>query len=110
MTLDIGRWTLDRYGRDSRKSNRPCQQDSLGGGRALLIGGCVRDILLEKQPKDWDLEVYGIDPERLREILDRFGSVNVAGEKAFTVYKLGLIWMSQSHAESESQVAVIAHL
>lgn len=60
----------------------------LEGGRALLIGGCVRDILLEKQPKDWDLEVYGIDPERLREILDRFGSVNVAGE-AFTVYKLG---------------------
>jgi tRNA nucleotidyltransferase (CCA-adding enzyme) len=48
----------------------------------------VRDILLEKQPKDWDLEVYGIDPKRLREILDRFGSVNVAGE-AFTVYKLG---------------------
>ena len=61
----------------------------LEGGRALLIGGCVRDILLKKQPKDWDLEVYGIDPERLREILDRFGSVNVAGE-AFTVYKLGL--------------------
>src|SRR5687768_1588009 len=60
----------------------------LEGGRALLIGGCVRDMLLEKQPKDWDLEIYGIDPERLREILDRFGSVNVAGE-AFTVYKLG---------------------
>src|SRR5438270_5850190 len=58
------------------------------GGRALLVGGCVRDELMGQQPKDWDLEVYGIEPARLREILDRFGTVNVVGE-AFTVYKLG---------------------
>ena len=58
------------------------------GGRALLIGGCVRDELMGNEPKDWDLEVYGLAPERLREILDGFGSVNAVGE-AFTVYKLG---------------------
>jgi tRNA nucleotidyltransferase (CCA-adding enzyme) len=58
------------------------------GGRALLVGGCVRDELMEKQPKDWDVEVYGVEPARLREVLDQFGSVNVVGE-AFTVYKLG---------------------
>src|SRR6266536_3847917 len=58
------------------------------GGRALLVGGCVRDELMGQQPKDWDLEVYGIEPARLRELLDQFGSVNVVGE-AFTVYKLG---------------------
>jgi tRNA nucleotidyltransferase (CCA-adding enzyme) len=58
------------------------------GGRALLVGGCVRDALMGTQPKDWDLEVYGVAPERLREILDQFGPVNVVGE-AFTVYKLG---------------------
>jgi len=58
------------------------------GGRALLVGGCVRDELMGVQPKDWDLEVYGVAPERLREILDQFGPVNVVGE-AFTVYKLG---------------------
>ena len=58
------------------------------GGRALLVGGCVRDALMTRTAKDWDLEVYGVAPERLREILDGFGSVNVAGE-AFTVYKLG---------------------
>src|SRR5687767_13788775 len=57
-------------------------------GRALLVGGCVRDALMGVQPKDWDLEIYGVAPERLREILDRFGPVNVVGE-AFTVYKLG---------------------
>ena len=58
------------------------------GGRALLVGGCVRDELMGRQAKDWDVEVYGIQPQRLREILDQFGSVNVVGE-AFTVYKLG---------------------
>ena len=58
------------------------------GGRALLVGGCVRDRLMGTQPKDWDVEVYGVAPAKLRELLDRFGSVNVVGE-AFTVYKLG---------------------
>jgi tRNA nucleotidyltransferase (CCA-adding enzyme) len=58
------------------------------GGRALLVGGCVRDELMGKQPKDWDVEVYRIEPARLRDLLDKFGPVNVVGE-AFTVYKLG---------------------
>ncbi|HKO35470.1 MAG TPA: CCA tRNA nucleotidyltransferase [Pyrinomonadaceae bacterium] len=58
------------------------------GGRALLVGGCVRDEVMGQQPKDWDLEVYGIPAARLRELLEQFGSVNVVGE-AFTVYKLG---------------------
>lgn len=58
------------------------------GGRSLLVGGCVRDMLMGRQPKDWDLEVYSLEPVKLREILDRFPPVNVVGE-AFTVYKLG---------------------
>ena len=58
------------------------------GGRALLVGGCVRDSLMGAQPKDWDLEVYNLDAVHLREVLDQFGSVNVVGE-SFTVYKLG---------------------
>ena len=57
-------------------------------GRAMLVGGCVRDLLLGIGPTDWDLEVYGIEPEQLRILLDQFGPVNVVGE-AFTVYKLG---------------------
>jgi tRNA nucleotidyltransferase (CCA-adding enzyme) len=58
------------------------------GGRALLVGGCVRDELMGQTPKDWDVEIYGVAPARLRELLDAFGTVNVVGE-AFTVYKLG---------------------
>jgi len=58
------------------------------GGRALLVGGCVRDGLMGNEVKDWDLEVYQLAPERLRELLDKFGTVNVVGE-ALTVYKVG---------------------
>lgn len=65
------------------------------GGRAMLVGGCVRDELMGLEPKDWDVEVYGIQPEKLRGILDELvvstgiaDEVNVVGE-AFAVYKIG---------------------
>lgn len=58
------------------------------GGRALLVGGCVRDALMGEQPKDWDVEVYGVEPARLRQLLEDFGRVDAVGE-AFTVYKVG---------------------
>lgn len=58
------------------------------GGRALLVGGCVRDSLMNEAPKDWDAEVYGIEPAALRRMLETFGRVDAVGE-AFTVYKLG---------------------
>lgn len=54
----------------------------------MLVGGCVRDRLMGVEPKDWDVEVYGVEPAKLREILDTFGDVNAVGE-AFTVYKIG---------------------
>ena len=57
-------------------------------GRALLVGGCVRDVLMGGQPKDWDVEVYGIEPARLRTLLEDLGRVDAVGE-AFTVYKVG---------------------
>lgn len=30
------------------------------GGRVMLVGGAVIDIVLGRVPKDWDLEVYGV--------------------------------------------------
>lgn len=57
------------------------------GGRAMLVGGCVRDEVMGVEPKDWDIEVYCVEPEKLREIIAQFGEVNVVGE-AFAVYKL----------------------
>ena len=40
------------------------------GGRALLVGGCVRDALLGRRPKDLDVEVFGIDASALRALLE----------------------------------------
>lgn len=64
------------------------EQVKSNGGRAMLVGGCVRDELMNVAPKDFDVEVYGIAPPKLREILDGFGKVDAVGE-AFTVYKVG---------------------
>jgi len=54
----------------------------------MLNGGCVRDELMGRVAKDWDIEIYNLDPNELRGILDHIGVVNVVGE-AFAVYKLG---------------------
>ncbi len=54
----------------------------------MLVGGCVRDELMGSTPKDWDVEVYGVEAAKLREILDSVGEVNIVGE-AFAVYKVG---------------------
>src|SRR5438067_9401082 len=37
------------------------------GGRALLVGGCVRDALMGRASKDWDVEVYGVASARSEE-------------------------------------------
>lgn len=58
------------------------------GGRAMLVGGCVRDELMGIESEEWDVEVYGVEPESLRRILESLGEVNAVGE-TFTVYKLG---------------------
>ena len=40
------------------------------GGRALMVGGSVRDLLLGvREVKDVDLEVFGIAPQALQEII-----------------------------------------
>ncbi len=40
------------------------------GGRALMVGGAVRDLLFgAKEVKDVDLEVFGLDAERLQSVL-----------------------------------------
>ena len=41
------------------------------GGRAMLNGGCVRDELMGVAPSDWDLEVYGIEPDELADAILR---------------------------------------
>lgn len=57
------------------------------GGRALIVGGWVRDRLRGHPSKDVDLEVFGIPQDRLAELLAQFGRVEAVGQ-SFPVYKV----------------------
>jgi tRNA nucleotidyltransferase (CCA-adding enzyme) len=58
------------------------------GGRPVLVGGWVRDCLLDiPHSKDFDLEVFGMSPNRLRTVLATFGAVHAVG-RHFGVLKL----------------------
>jgi len=58
------------------------------GGRAIVVGGSVRDHFLGLPIKDYDIEVFGLPSmEKLEELLSEFGSVNLVG-KSFGVLKL----------------------
>jgi len=52
--------------------------------RAYLVGGCVRDILLEKEPKDWDIATDA-RPEKIQEIFSAFAGATA--DKPATVYE-----------------------
>lgn len=43
------------------------------GGRTFFVGGFVRDRLLGRDNKDIDIEVHGVTPDELGEILDALG-------------------------------------
>jgi tRNA nucleotidyltransferase (CCA-adding enzyme) len=58
------------------------------GFRALVAGGAVRDDLLGIEPKDFDVEVYGISVDRLVEFLQRYGRIDQVG-RSFGVTKFG---------------------
>src|SRR5258705_308829 len=43
------------------------------GGRPFLVGGAVRDAILGLSTTDFDVEVYGLPAERVREVLGAAG-------------------------------------
>ena len=57
------------------------------GGRAFYVGGLVRDHILGRENKDVDIEIHGITPEKLEEILETFGEVTKTG-MSFGVFGL----------------------
>jgi len=71
------------------------------GGRALVVGGWVRDELLDHESKDIDIEVFGVDAEALRVLLESLGRVETVGE-SFQVYKCGDIDVSLPRRESKA--------
>jgi len=82
------------------------------GGRALCVGGFVRDRLRSQErasagqvasapAKDLDIEVFGIPQDKLQALLQSLGKVVSAGQ-AFPVYKLGDIDVALPRRESKT--------
>ena len=57
------------------------------GGRVYFVGGYVRDHVLGRENKDIDIEVHGVTPQQLRDILDGIGERTQMGA-SFGIYGL----------------------
>ncbi|MEM9227894.1 MAG: hypothetical protein AAGA45_07985, partial [Verrucomicrobiota bacterium] len=78
------------------------QHVEAAGGRAALVGGCVRDALLGLPSKDADLEVFGLSEKKLQELLEKDYRVDAVG-KAFGVFKLRGLELDISLPRRESK-------
>ena len=76
-----------RYEENIKTSMLLAEKIAERGGRAYYVGGFVRDRLQRLENKDIDIEVHGITPDTLEEILSSIGGYVPAG-KSFGVYKL----------------------
>ena len=72
------------------------------GGRALIVGGWVRDRLLGRDSKDLDLEVFGVPHDELPGLLAPYGRVEAVGQ-SFPVYKVGDIDVALPRRESKTK-------
>ena len=75
------------------------------GGRAFLVGGWVREALLGRSCRDYDVEVYDMAQDALVPILSKYGRTNLVG-KAFGVIHLAMKGLSLdfSFPRTESKV------
>jgi tRNA nucleotidyltransferase (CCA-adding enzyme) len=71
------------------------------GGRALVVGGYVRDRLLGRESRDLDVEVFGVPADALPGLLGAFGRVEPVGQ-SFPVYKVGPVDVALPRRESKS--------
>ena len=67
-----------------------CRHIASLNGRAWLVGGSVRDLMLSQTPKDFDLEIYGLEMKSLHKTLKQLGRIELVGQQ-FSVLKL---WMN----------------
>lgn len=79
-------------------------------GRALLVGGAVRDLFFNVPIKDLDFEVYGLTIEQLQKLLEQYGIVSLIG-KSFGVLRLhGLdVDWSLPRTDSSGRHPVVAY-
>jgi tRNA nucleotidyltransferase (CCA-adding enzyme) len=71
------------------------------GGRAVIVGGFVRDRLLGVTHHEVDLEIYGIPETDVPALLGTFGRVEPVGQ-SFPVYKVGAMDVALPRRESKT--------
>jgi len=72
---------------DQEKVEMICTLAKDAGGKALLVGGYVRDKLLNIESRDFDIEVYGLDVETIIKVLSEHFKLDVVGA-SFGVIKI----------------------
>ena len=72
---------------DMQMAQSVAQAVAARGGRTYYVGGFVRDALMGRENKDVDIEVHGITPGCLEEILDSLGQRISIGE-SFGIFNL----------------------
>jgi tRNA nucleotidyltransferase (CCA-adding enzyme) len=70
------------------------------GGRALIVGGWVRDRIRGEPSPDLDLEIFGIAENDIPALLAPFGRVDAVG-RAFPVYKVAGLDVALPRRESK---------
>ena len=78
---------------------------SNAGGRALMVGGCVRDAMMGITPKDIDIEVFGVEAEHLERIIGEKFEYDNCGV-SFGVLKLKHIDIDVSLPRRESKTGL----
>jgi tRNA nucleotidyltransferase (CCA-adding enzyme) len=82
-----------------------CRLADTAGGRAMIVGGFVRDGLLGIDASDCDIEVYGVAPERLLTLLEECFRIDQTG-RAFGVLKLHGLQVDVSIPRRESKAGL----
>lgn len=82
-----------------------CRLVRKAGGRAWVVGGAVRDAVLGLPVNDLDLEVYGVDAERLESVLANQFAIDTVG-RAFGVLKLHGLPIDVSLPRRESKAGL----
>lgn len=72
------------------------------GGTVVVVGGTVRDLLLDVDTKDLDVEIYGLASEEVEKVLRKHGPVSLVG-KSFGVFRLHGIDIDWSLPRSDSE-------
>lgn len=77
-----------------------------GGFEAYIVGGCVRDLLLDKEPKDWDITTKA-KPEEIQKIFSSFAEATEDKPATFYENRFGTVGVKTGSEEENLRVVEI---